>query len=164
MEEFRTDTQEADELFESTKIFVREYQGNRGPLVHADQLNVPHHRIVGIDLTGSELRPSGWSFLHNGQANTERIGSDEQLIAATLAVKPDLISIDSPLSLPKGRISVDDDDPGRQSYGIMRECERILKKRGVNVYPSLIRSMQSLTARGIRLREARSQNGPQTGR
>lgn len=142
---------QADELFGSTKILVREYQGNRGPLVHAAQLNVPHHRIVGIDLTGSELRPSGWGFLHDGQANTQRIGPDDQLIAATLAVKPDLISIDSPLSLPKGRISVDDDDPGRQSYGIVRECERILKKRGVNVYPSLIRSMQSLTARGIRL-------------
>jgi predicted nuclease with RNAse H fold/dephospho-CoA kinase len=68
-----------------------------------------------------------------------------------MAAKPGLISIDSPLSLPKGRVSVYDDDPGRRSFGIMRECERILKKRGVNVYPSLIRSMQALTARGIRL-------------
>jgi len=33
----------------------------------------------------------------------------------------------------------------------MRYCERILKKRGVNVYPSLIPSMQRLTARGIQL-------------
>ena len=68
-----------------------------------------------------------------------------------MATKPELISIDSPLSLPKGRITVGDDDPGRQSFGITRECERILKKRGVNVYPSLIQSMQALTARGIRL-------------
>ena len=33
----------------------------------------------------------------------------------------------------------------------MRESERELKRRGVNVYPCLIRSMQRLTARGIRL-------------
>ena len=59
-----------------------------------------------------------------------------------------MISIDSPLSLPKGRLTVDDEDPGRKIYGITRACERMLKKRGVNVYPSLIRSMQGLTARG----------------
>ena len=33
----------------------------------------------------------------------------------------------------------------------MRECERILKRRGVNVYPCLIPSMQKLTRRGIQL-------------
>ena len=140
-----------DKLFGPTKVFVRKYVGNPGPLIHLDELCVPYHRIVGIDLTGSESRPSGWSFLDNGWANTERIGSDEELIAATIAAKPELISIDSPLSLPKGRITVDDEDPGRKEFGIMRQCERILKKRGINVYPSLIRSMQALTARGIRL-------------
>jgi uncharacterized protein YprB with RNaseH-like and TPR domain/predicted nuclease with RNAse H fold/dephospho-CoA kinase len=140
-----------EELLGNSKVFTREYKGNRGPLVHVRELNVPQLRIVGIDLTGSESRPSGWSFLQGGHASTERIGSDDELIAATIAVKPELISIDSPLSLPKGRITVDDKDPGRQLHGIMRECERILKRRGVNVYPSLIRSMQALTARGIRL-------------
>ena len=33
----------------------------------------------------------------------------------------------------------------------MRECERELKRRGINVYPCLIPSMQKLTARGMRL-------------
>lgn len=140
-----------DELFGATKVFVREYKGDRGPLVHSHELGVPHHRIVGIDLTGSESRPSGWCFLHDGRAITERLSSDDDLIAATTRVKPELVSIDSPLSLPRGRITVEDSDSGRELYGIMRECERILKKRGVNVYPSLIRSMQALTARGIRL-------------
>ena len=49
----------------------------------------------------------------------------------------------------EGRLA--DDDPGRDEFGIMRKCERILKGRGVNVYPSLIPSMQRLTERGIRL-------------
>src|SRR5439155_9544460 len=39
----------------------------------------------------------------------------------------------------------------RSSFGIARECERILWKRGVRVYPCLLPSMQALTLRGIRL-------------
>ncbi len=134
-----------------TTPFLREYIGSRGPLITVRDLRLTKHRIVGIDLTGSEARPSGWCLLEDCKAITQRIGSDEDLIRATMKAKPSLVSIDSPLSLPKGRVSVYDDDPGRRSFGIMRECERILKKRGVNVYPSLIRSMQALTARGIRL-------------
>ena len=64
---------------------------------------------------------------------------------------PDLVSIDSPLSLPRGRRHVGDDDPTRDEFGIMRQCERTLKRRGINVYPCLLPSMQRLTARGIRL-------------
>jgi uncharacterized protein YprB with RNaseH-like and TPR domain/predicted nuclease with RNAse H fold/dephospho-CoA kinase len=135
----------------SAQGFVREYSGKAGPAMVLRDLNLQSHRIVGIDLTGSESRPSGWCLIQDGKAVTRRIGSDLELIQATMETKPDLISIDSPLSLPKGRITVTDDDPGRQAFGITRECERILKKRGVNVYPSLIQSMQALTARGIRL-------------
>ena len=108
-------------------------------------------RVVGIDLTGSEARPSGWCLLEGDLASTQRIASDADIIKATLDAKPTLVSIDSPLSLPKGRVSVSDDDPGRQEYGITRHCERALKKRGINVYPCLIQSMQGLTARGMRL-------------
>jgi predicted nuclease with RNAse H fold/dephospho-CoA kinase len=89
--------------------------------------------------------------LDNDHAITKLLGSDGVIIKETLDSKPNLVSIDSPLSLPVGRVSVSDDDPGRNDYGIMRYCERILKKRGVNVYPSLIPSMQRLTARGIQL-------------
>jgi predicted nuclease with RNAse H fold/dephospho-CoA kinase len=55
------------------------------------------------------------------------------------------------LTIPKGRKTFFDDDPTRDQYGIMRECERVLKRRGVNVYPCLIPSMQKLTRRGIQL-------------
>ena len=108
-------------------------------------------RVVGIDLTGSEARPSGWCLLDGNHARTRTISTDDELLAATLGCKPDLVSIDSPLCLPSGRVSVFDDDPGRAEFGIMRQCERELKRRGVNVYPSLLPSMQKLTARGIRL-------------
>ncbi|MGO7446277.1 ribonuclease H-like domain-containing protein [Rhizobium ruizarguesonis] len=107
--------------------------------------------IVGIDLTGSEAKGSGWSLLHGKDAECRLVFADADLIAQTLAAKPDLVSIDSPLSLPFGRTTVEDSDPGRDEFGIMRRCERELKRRGVNVYPCLLPSMQKLTARGIRL-------------
>ena len=108
-------------------------------------------RIVGIDLTGSEERASGWCLLEGHDAQVASVFSDDDLIEQTARARPHLVSIDSPLCLPTGRVSVGDDDPGREQFGIMRECERELKRRGVNVYPSLIPSMQKLTARGIRL-------------
>ena len=108
-------------------------------------------RIVGIDLTGSEKRASGWCLLSGREAEVASKFSDEELIEATVNARPHLVSIDSPLCLPAGRLSVGDDDPKRAEFGIMRECERELKRRGVNVYPCLIPSMQKLTARGIRL-------------
>jgi len=108
-------------------------------------------KIVGIDLTGSEARPTGWCLLDGPVAYTRTISTDDDLIFETIDAKPDLVSIDSPLCLPFGRTKVEDDDPNREEFGIMRQCERELKRRGVNVYPSLLPSMQKLTARGIRL-------------
>lgn len=108
-------------------------------------------RIVGIDLTGSEARGSGWCNLVGSDAETAVVHTDEDLIGRTVAAAPHLVSIDSPLCLPFGRIAVEDSDPGREEFGIMRWCERELKRRGVNVYPCLLPSMQKLTARGIYL-------------
>jgi predicted nuclease with RNAse H fold/dephospho-CoA kinase len=65
--------------------------------------------------------------------------------------RPHVVSIDSPLSLPMGRVRVTDDDPARGTAGIVRICERVLRQRGVNVYPCLLPSMQRLTERGMRL-------------
>ena len=108
-------------------------------------------RIVGIDLTGSEARATGWCLLQGKKVQTSMISTDEDIISTTLEASPHLISIDSPLCLPEGRITVEDSDPGRDEFGIMRQSERELKRRGINVYPCLLPSMQKLTARGMRL-------------
>ncbi len=79
------------------------------------------------------------------------MNTDEEIVQRTIEAKPDIVSIDSPLCRPAGRIAATDDDPGREEFGIMRECERELKRRGINAYPCLIGSMQNLTARGMRL-------------
>lgn len=118
-------------------------------MVYVDQ--APRLKVVGIDLTGSEKRPSGWCLLDGREVITASLSGDEEIIERTAKENPHVISIDSPLSLPEGRITVFDDDPGRDQFGIMRYCERVLKKRGVNVYPALLPSMQRLTARGMML-------------
>jgi predicted nuclease with RNAse H fold/dephospho-CoA kinase len=107
--------------------------------------------IVGIDLTGSESRPSGWCVLRGSAATTEMLNTDDEMIARITALSPAVVSIDSPLSIPFGRTCTEDDDPARAEFGIMRRCERELKRRGINVYPCLLPSMQGLTRRGMRL-------------
>jgi len=106
--------------------------------------------VVGLDLTGSAARPSGFCVMAGNHANTETLAEDDEIISRVLDADPNLVSIDSPLCLPRGRTRVTDDDPMRH-LGIMRQCERTLKRRGINVYPCLIPSMQRLTERGIRL-------------
>ena len=126
-------------------------------LVYVDR--PPRLKVVGIDLTGSESRPSGWCVLEGREVDTAMLGGDEEIIARTVKERPHVVSIDSPLNLPDGRLSVEDSDPGRKQFGIMRYSERVLKRRGVNVYPALIPSMQRLTARGMRLAAAFRQLG-----
>ncbi len=97
-------------------------------------------KVLGIDLTGAEKRASGIALLwENGQVRTKRLKTDEEIVAEVLADKPDLVSIDSPLSLPE--------DPTK----IYRQCELTLKRRGIGVYWCLLPSMKALTMRGIAL-------------
>lgn len=96
-------------------------------------------RTVGIDLTGSEKRKSGWALLEGMRTTTGRIGSDNELIEATKAANPDVVSIDSPLTLPEIQ--------GK----IYRECELELKRRHIGVFWCLLPSMRELTFRGIAL-------------
>ena len=125
---------------------------NKAPQIKIDSLYKQQHRvIIGIDLTGSAKRPSGFCVMQNAVAITCRIREDEEMLTLIQDFKPDLISLDSPLSLPFGRISPFDDDPGRKEYGINRSCERLLTARGIRSYPPLIQSMQKLTQRGIAL-------------
>jgi uncharacterized protein YprB with RNaseH-like and TPR domain/predicted nuclease with RNAse H fold len=114
-------------------------------LLEKSSTNRKTPRIVGIDLTGSERRATGWALMDGASAATKSIRMDEDLIKETLAAKPDLISIDSPLSLPEGY--------GAPGVPIYRKCELALKRMGISVFWCLLPSMEMLTRRGIRLAE-----------
>jgi uncharacterized protein YprB with RNaseH-like and TPR domain/predicted nuclease with RNAse H fold len=107
--------------------------------------------VVGIDLRGNPSRPTGWAICDGTKVETVVLYNDDEIVERTLAAKPDLVSIDAPLSLPRGRESVSDSSPCRAKGGIVRDAERVLWSRGIRVYPALIRQMQGLTARGIQL-------------
>ena len=113
---------------------------------------------MGIDLSGSEKRPTGVCILRGREAHLDMLDSDDQLLSLMKEVRPTVVSIDSPLSLPKGRCCSKDTCECRR-MGIMRDCERTLKKRGINVYPCLIPSMQSLTTRGMKLAKMAAELG-----
>jgi uncharacterized protein YprB with RNaseH-like and TPR domain/predicted nuclease with RNAse H fold len=108
--------------------------------------------VVGIDLSGSEKKASGWASLKEDCAEARLLNTDSEIIDATVQAKPRVISIDSPLSIPEGRCCLNDNCKCRQ-YGIMRKCEKLLRRRGVPIYPCLIASMQKLTKRGMELAE-----------
>lgn len=104
-------------------------------------------RVIGIDLTGSEKRATGWAFMEGADAVTQRLSTDAELYSETIAARPDIVSIDSPLSLPEGW--KDPQTPcGRPIY---RKCELALKRMGISVFWCLLPTMKGLTTRGMRL-------------
>lgn len=115
--------------------------------------------IVGLDLTGSEKRPTGAAISRGRSVSTALLRTDDEILDYARSALPDVVSIDSPLSLPSGRVSVFDDDPGRDEFGIMRKSERLLKRRGINVYPCLLPSMQRLTLRGMSIADKLRKEG-----
>jgi uncharacterized protein YprB with RNaseH-like and TPR domain/predicted nuclease with RNAse H fold/dephospho-CoA kinase len=145
------------EILDASGIVIPSYIGSTKPLITYSDLNnlIPLDTfcVAGIDLVSSESRESGFCLLTGNIAETCRIKSDEDIITLILDAGANLVSIDSPLSLPKGRTTFWDDDPMREKYGITRECERLLKRRGISSYPCLIPSMQKLTQRGMTLAE-----------
>jgi len=111
-------------------------------LKHCVNLEKPP-RVVGIDLTGSEKRATGWALMEGANVTTKSVRTDNDLVRETLAANPDLVSIDSPLSLPEGY--------GGADVPIYRKCELALKRMGISVFWCLLPSMKTLTLRGIQL-------------
>lgn len=110
-----------------------------------------HPVVVGVDLRAKAANPTGFAICQGAETETRILYNDEEILRETLAAKPDLVSIDAPLFLPRGRTCVSDDSPCRAIGGIVRDAERILWKRRIRVYPALLRQMQGLTQRGIEL-------------
>jgi uncharacterized protein YprB with RNaseH-like and TPR domain/predicted nuclease with RNAse H fold len=112
-------------------------------------------RVVGIDLTGSARRSTGWGLIVGREATTKAIREDDDLIQETIAAKPDVVSIDSPLSLPEGW----NDRTTHNESPIYRKCELALKRMGISVFWCLLPSMRALTHRGMRLAVALRESG-----
>ena len=102
--------------------------------------------VVGIDLAGSPRRPTGVCLLCGLSAHTHVAFSDEEILNAVQQAQPDLVPIDAPLSLPKGRRTISD-----RAGEHFRDCDLALRRLGIRFFPVTLGPMRMLTERGLTL-------------
>lgn len=113
--------------------------------------------VVGIDLAGSPRRPTGVCVLRGMKAQTHVAFGDEEIVGSINRAKPDLVPIDAPLSLPKGRKTIHD-----RSGEHFRDCDRELQRRGIRGFPITLGPMRMLTERGLVLKSEIEKMGYRT--
>jgi predicted nuclease with RNAse H fold len=80
--------------------------------------------------------------------------TDQEILAFIELIRPELIAIDAPLSLPPGRKSLEE-----RNAEHFRPSDRELMKRGIRFFPITLGPMRLLTARGIRLKKILTRRG-----
>lgn len=106
--------------------------------------------VVGIDLAGSEKRPTGFCAMDRKMSIRSSIllYIDEEIIERVGTAGPEVVSIDAPLGMPSGRKSLED-----RRGPHLRKCDRALLKMGIRIFPLTLGPMRMLTSRGIRLKK-----------
>jgi len=94
---------------------------------------------IGIDLSASEQKPTGWAIIQKRKVRATQLYTDEEIIQKTLKADPSIVAIDAPLTFPK--------------QGILRKADRQMYRLGYPVFPPLFKTMQKLTERGAKLAE-----------
>jgi len=103
--------------------------------------------VVGVDLAGSPRRPTGVCLLKGTKAYSQIALTDEEILNTIHQARPDLVPIDAPLSLPKGRQTIHD-----RAGEHLRECDRELQRRKIRFFPITLGPMRMLTERGLALK------------
>jgi len=110
--------------------------------------------IVGIDLAGSDKRPTGFCILDGMNADCCILYTDEEIVEKVESIKPEVVAIDAPLALPKGRKSFEE-----RCDIHLRKCDRQLLDMGIKVFPITLGPMRMLTKRGMLLRKRLEKKG-----
>jgi len=112
-------------------------------------------RVVGLDLAGSPRRDTGACVLVGPRRLTAAVlHSDAEILAFVRACQPTLVVIDAPLSLPRGRRTIED-----RSGPHLRECDRELLRRRIPFFPITLGPMRMLTVRGRSIASALERGG-----
>ena len=104
-------------------------------------------KVIGLDLAGVESRPTGFCLLDNLMAEPSLVYADADILLKTTQANPRVVAIDAPLSLPKGRKSIED-----RTDVHLRECDIELAKHGIKFFPITLGPMRKLTERGMKLK------------
>jgi hypothetical protein len=111
--------------------------------------------VVGVDLAGSPHRNTGMCALRGMTVTSiATLHTDQEILAFIELIRPELIAIDAPLSLPPGRKSLEE-----RNAEHFRPSDRELMKRGIRFFPITLGPMRLLTARGIRLKKILTRRG-----
>jgi predicted nuclease with RNAse H fold len=111
--------------------------------------------VVGVDLAGSPHRNTGLCALRGMTITSiDTLHSDQEILDYVELIRPELIAIDAPLSLPPGRKSLEE-----RNAEHFRPSDRELMKRGIRFFPITLGPMRLLTARGIRLKKTLARRG-----
>lgn len=111
---------------------------------------LPGRTVLGVDLAGSPARPTGLCLWSDGDPpRTRVVRSDAELLVGVVDARPDVVSVDAPLGLPRGRASLEVPGPPH-----LRRCDRALLAMGIRFFPVTLGPMRLLTARGIGLARA----------
>jgi uncharacterized protein len=103
--------------------------------------------VLGVDLAGSPRRTTGCCLLVAGApARCSVVHTDDELRDLVRAVRPALIIVDAPLSIPRGRSTIED-----RNGPHLRECDRELLRHHIPFFPITLGPMRMLTERGMRL-------------
>ncbi len=116
-----------------------------------------YKKVVGIDLAGSESRPTGICILESEKAKVEVVHTDHEILEA-VGEGTQVVAIDAPLSLPRGRCCLRDDClcAGRAHFRI---CDLELRRMKIKFFPITLGPMRQLTIRGLALKEKLEKRG-----
>ena len=93
--------------------------------------------IIGIDLAGVPENPTGWASWKNKTVSTCHLHENKEILKHLTKIKPVLVAIDAPLSLPK--------------EGVMRKSDREMHRRGYPVFPPRFLTMEKLALRARKI-------------
>lgn len=111
---------------------------------------------LGIDLTSSAARPSGYAVLDEGArlAEVGSVATDPEILRLAHRCRPRLVAIDAPIGLPKGLCCLEESCPCRPAAPDgKRACEREVARRGIGLFFTTKRSIiKGMVYRAIELR------------
>ena len=112
---------------------------------------------MGIDLAGSERKPTGICVLEGRNARVWVVHTDGEIVEA-VGQDTQVVAIDAPLSLPRGRCCLRDDCPcaGRAHF---RVCDLELRRMKIKFFPITLGPMRQLTLRGLSLKGKLEEKG-----